>query len=111
MLVLSVPHLSRLHDEPHDYYRFTHYGLKTLVEKAGLHCELIEKRGGLFSFIGHQLSTIALSLVWQIPILKQITWFLNAWLVTRGCYWIDQIVDRDGIFAAGYSVVAVKRVN
>ena len=31
VLILSLPHLSRLHSEPHDYYRFTHYGLRHLL--------------------------------------------------------------------------------
>jgi 2-polyprenyl-3-methyl-5-hydroxy-6-metoxy-1,4-benzoquinol methylase len=34
-LVCSVPHLSRLHEEPHDYYRYTKYGLSYLFENAG----------------------------------------------------------------------------
>ncbi|MEJ5203575.1 MAG: class I SAM-dependent methyltransferase, partial [Anaerolineales bacterium] len=29
LLILSVPHLSRLHDVPNDYYRFTEYGLSS----------------------------------------------------------------------------------
>lgn len=106
VLVLSVPHLSRLHDEPFDYYRFTCYGLHSLLERAGFSVAVIAKRGGLFCFLGHQISTVALGIVWTIPILKNLVWFLNSWLVTRFCYKVDQITDRSGIFAVGYCVVA-----
>lgn len=109
MLILSVPHLSRLHEEPYDYFRFTRYGLATLLNQVGFDCIVIARRGGLFSFLGHQVATVSLGLVWAIPLLKQVVWFLNTWLVTRACYAVDAIVDRNGIFAAGYSAVARKK--
>lgn len=108
-LILSVPHLSRLHEQPHDYFRFTHYGISALLARSGFECVVIEKRGGLFSFLGHQVATILLGTVWGIPLLKQIVWFLNSWLVTRLCVALDTVMDRDGILAAGYSAVARKK--
>ena len=109
ILILSVPHLNRLHEEPHDYYRFTHYGLRTLLEKSGFTVTALKKRGGLFSFLGHQIATLALTSVWQIPLLRDLIWFLNSWLVTRLFYRLDQILDPTGIYAIGYSAVACKR--
>ncbi len=57
-LILSVPHLSRLHEEPHDYFRYTKYGLQSLIEKAGFKVVSIVPQGGLFCFLGHQFSTL-----------------------------------------------------
>lgn len=108
-LILSVPHLSRLHEEPHDYFRFTRYGIEVLLAQAGFDCVVIERRGGLFSFLGHQVATILLGIVWGIPLLKQVVWCLNSWLVTRLCYTLDTVTDRGGVFAAGYSAVARKK--
>lgn len=108
VLVLSVPHLSRLHDEPHDYYRYTRHGVRQLLEQAGFDLVALEPRGGLFSFLGHQFSTTLLGLVWGIPILQQAMWFMNSWLVTRLCVWLDRHLDRSGLFALGYSAVARK---
>lgn len=108
VLILSVPHLSRLHSEPHDYYRFTRYGLRYLLENAGFTIQSLEKRGGLFSFLGHQLATLLLGIVWTIPVLKSVIWFMNSWLITRACYKIDQILDTSGIYAMGYTVVGCK---
>jgi SAM-dependent methyltransferase len=108
LLILSVPHLSRLHDEPHDYYRYTRHGLRYLLESQGFIVVRIEKRGGLFCFLGHQISTLLLCSVWSIPVLKQIVWFLNSRLFVAACYMLDEIADRAGIYAMGYGVVARK---
>lgn len=43
-LILTVPHLSRLHEEPHDYFRYTQYGLRSLLESAG--SEDLHRGGG-----------------------------------------------------------------
>ena len=36
VLVLTAPHIWGIHEEPQDYYRFTPYGLRYLVETVGL---------------------------------------------------------------------------
>ena len=55
-VILSVPHLSRLHDAPHDYYRYTAYGVRHLLESNGFTVLALERKGGLFAFLGHQAS-------------------------------------------------------
>ncbi len=35
-LILTAPHIWGLHEVPHDYFRFTPYGLRHLAEKSGL---------------------------------------------------------------------------
>jgi 2-polyprenyl-3-methyl-5-hydroxy-6-metoxy-1,4-benzoquinol methylase len=57
-LILSVPHMSRIHEEPNDYFRFTKYGLASAVERAGFEVVSIEPGGGIFSLLGHQVSTV-----------------------------------------------------
>jgi SAM-dependent methyltransferase len=41
-LIVTAPHIWGVHEEPHDYYRFTRYGLAHLMEQAGL--EVVEVR-------------------------------------------------------------------
>jgi len=108
VLVMSVPHLSRLHDEPHDYYRYTRHGVRHLLEQAGFELLELERRGGLLSFIGHQVSTTLLGLTWGVPGLRQAAWLLNRWLVVALSSWLDARLDRAGLFALGYSVAARK---
>lgn len=109
VLVLSVPHLSRLHDLPHDYYRYTHKGLHHLLTQAGFTVVETKTKGGLFTFLGHQLSSVVLSLAWGLPALRPIVWALNKWLLTLGCYWLDQVTGSASTFPLGYVVVARKK--
>jgi len=108
ILILSVPHLSRIHEAPHDYYRFTEYALHYLLKSQGFTVLELERRGGLFSFLGHQLSSLLLTVTWRLPLLGKLAWFVNKWLITLGCYQLDQQLDRSGVFALGYVVVARK---
>jgi SAM-dependent methyltransferase len=48
-LVLSVPFMEPLHEEPRDYYRFTPYSLHDLLGKHGLEVEWIKPKGGWWS--------------------------------------------------------------
>ena len=36
LLILSAPFQFRLHEQPHDYYRYTSHGLRHLLDEAGL---------------------------------------------------------------------------
>jgi SAM-dependent methyltransferase len=62
--ILSVPHLVWLHNEPHDYWRFTGHGLRHLIEKSGLRLISVEPVGGLICFLAYAPSTAALALLW-----------------------------------------------
>ncbi len=106
--IISVPHLSRLHEEPYDYYRYTKYGLYHLLESAGFEILQIKTRGGIFTFLGHQISTSILGLTWSVPILKRVMWFINKWFVTILSNKLDILIKTEKIFPAGYSVVARK---
>lgn len=108
ILIASVPHLSRIHDAPHDFYRYTNFGIQWMMEQAGFSILELVSKGGLFSFLGHQFSTIFLALFWKIPILKEIAYQLNAWLISRLCIQVDHLFDRSGTFALGYAFAAVK---
>ncbi|MHB1297042.1 MAG: class I SAM-dependent methyltransferase [Gemmatimonadaceae bacterium] len=107
-LLLSAPHLSRLHEEPHDYFRFTRHGLRVLMEDAGLEPVEIAPHAGLLSFLAHQLSTVVLGLVWPMPGVRQVAYVLNRLLLVWPVLWLDRLLDRNGLFALGYIAVARK---
>ena len=108
-LVCSVPHLSRLHEEPNDYYRYTKYGLMYLFQSSGFNVIYIEPRGGIFCFLGHQISTLVLGLVWHIPVLKGIAFWLNRWVFVKCIYTLDKLFDKRKLFALGYTCVVEKK--
>jgi SAM-dependent methyltransferase len=109
VLIGSVPHLSRLHEEPHDYYRYTRHGLRVILERAGFDVDTIKSRGGICSFLGHQISTLLIVSTWRVPLLGQLTWLLNKYTITMPAYFVDRKIDADKIFALGYVFVAYKR--
>jgi SAM-dependent methyltransferase len=105
ILIFSVPHLSRLHEEPNDFYRYTKHGLKFLFDETDFKTLKITPYGGLFSFLGHQVSTFFLCSCWHIPIIKNIVFFINKWFCVKSCYLLDKIFDKKKIFALGYVCV------
>ena len=55
VLILTAPMQWRHHEVPHDYYRFTRYGLQSLIARAGLTIESITPTGGVFALLGQIL--------------------------------------------------------
>lgn len=108
ILLLSAPHLSRLHEEPHDYFRFTRHGLRALLEDCGLEPMEIIRHAGLLSFVTHQISTAIVGLVWPVPGLRQFVYAFNRLLLVWPVLWLDRVTDRSELFALGYVVAARK---
>jgi SAM-dependent methyltransferase len=46
-LVITVPFTWQVHDEPYDYWRFTEYGLRLVLERAGLEVEVLRGVNGM----------------------------------------------------------------
>jgi SAM-dependent methyltransferase len=57
LLILLAPFSFRLHEEPHDYYRYSSHGLRHLCETSGLEVSEIRAQGSLWSVIGHKLNS------------------------------------------------------
>jgi SAM-dependent methyltransferase len=108
VLLVSVPHLSRLHEEPHDYFRYTTYGLRRMLEDAGLQPSSISVTAGLFSFLAHQVSTLLIGIAWPIPGVRQLVYQVNRLLLVWPVLWLDRMLDGRGTFALGYVAVARK---
>ncbi|MFM2124505.1 MAG: hypothetical protein RL328_956 [Acidobacteriota bacterium] len=54
-LLIVAPHEWEEHQQPHDYFRFTRYGLQHLLERAGFHDIHIEPVGGFFRLLSRRL--------------------------------------------------------
>jgi SAM-dependent methyltransferase len=57
LLILTAPFQFRLHEEPHDYFRYSPHGLRILCEAAGLEIVETMQQGSLWSVLGHKLNT------------------------------------------------------
>jgi SAM-dependent methyltransferase len=57
LLILMAPFQFRLHEQPHDYFRYSQHGLRELCARAGLEITHIEQQGSLWSLMGHKLNS------------------------------------------------------
>lgn len=111
LLIFSTPYLGRIHDQPHDYFRFTAYGLRAILMEGLFEIIEIKPKGGLLSFLGHQVSTVLITAAWSVKGMRKIVWILNKWMITRLCYEMDKILGHWDIFPLGYVGVAQKPFN
>jgi len=54
-LLLAAPHEWEVHQAPHDYFRYTRYGLQYLLEQAGFEAIEIRAAGGYFRLVARRL--------------------------------------------------------
>jgi len=57
LLILNAPFSFRLHEEPHDYFRYTPHGLAEMCKRSGLRVTEVLPQGLLFSVLGHKLNS------------------------------------------------------
>jgi SAM-dependent methyltransferase len=80
-LVLSGPMYWPLHEEPHDYFRFTEYGFEYLLCKAGFEVVSISRNGGKWALCGqvviHTLEGTRLYTKLAIKLVNRIFAFLQ----------------------------------
>lgn len=107
-LLMSVPHLSRLHEEPHDYFRYTHYGIRSLLERNGFEVLEMAACGGMLSFLMHQFCTLLVCLFWGIPLIKHIVFLLNECFFVIPTCLIDERLSRSSVAPLQYVCVARK---
>jgi SAM-dependent methyltransferase len=75
-LLLTCPASYMLHEEPHDYFRFTSHGLRQLLHKAALTVVRIDTAGGAWRLIGQiLLNHKAYGRRWKIPIVSGIVYY------------------------------------
>jgi SAM-dependent methyltransferase len=107
-IIILVPHLSRYHEEPFDFFRFTKYGLKALGDLHGLAILETKPVGGLGAFLGHQISTILLGLVWNVPVLKWIIFWFNYAFCVRLANILDSMLNTKNLFPMDVLMVFAK---
>jgi SAM-dependent methyltransferase len=54
-LLVAAPHEWEVHQPPHDYFRYTRYGLRYVLEKAGFEVCDVRPAGGYFRLLARRL--------------------------------------------------------
>jgi len=83
--IVTVPHLSRYHELPSDYFRYTEFGLQVLFTKAGFEVVEAGTYGNVFSFLHHQSSFFFPGLLMGIPVIREAALGCNAVLSHALC--------------------------
>lgn len=114
-LFLTAPQGWHEHQQPHDYYRFTSFALRSLLESAGFRAIQVEPLGGYFHYLGQRLTYVPKILfqdrrgavrVLLFPV-ELLVLFLFCFLSPLLCYYLDRF-DRKREFTLGYRCSAVK---
>ena len=65
-LILTAPQGWGVHQPPHDYFRFTHFGLSHLLQKAGFAEISTTPSCGYFGYLANRVTVAPKILFWQI---------------------------------------------
>lgn len=106
--IVSVPLFAGLHEEPYDFYRYTPYGIRFLLEQSKFVIKEECRLGGLLSFITHPFSMVIVCLFWKIPVIKWIIWSLNKLFVIYPIVFLDKVLKLNSKFPASILMVARK---
>ena len=108
MLIITVPFFWPIHEEPRDFFRYTKYGLKYLIEQAGFNViELNALTGYFTTFI--QLSIYYMKRFQRRPFLKYVGQLMNA-MLQHIALKINRI-DKSSEFTNLYGVIAEKCID
>jgi len=55
LLLIAAPHEWEVHQAPHDYFRYTRYGLAYVLEQAGFEVREMHAAGGYFRLLARRL--------------------------------------------------------
>lgn len=109
--ILQVPWQWWIHEAPHDYFRYTPYGLKHLFEKAGFTDVKVEPQSGFFTMwiLKFNYFTTRLIVGPRIARLLIRIFLLPLWFILQVIAPILDRLDRNwNLESAGYYVVAKK---
>ncbi len=108
ILLVAAPHEWEVHQAPHDYYRYTRYGLTYLLQKAGFEILELRAAGGYFRLLSRRLLNglqfFAGGARWLLFVPAAILLAPPALILP----WLDGL-DREKNFTLGYICTARKR--
>lgn len=110
-IILGVPWMWWIHEAPHDYFRYTPYGLKYMFEKAGYKDIQIQPTTGFFSMWFLKMNYFSLKWIKGSKIRKAFTkaFLIPFWYTSQKLApWLDNKHRGWSLESAGFFVVAKK---
>jgi SAM-dependent methyltransferase len=111
-LLLTVPFVGELHEEPHDHYRYTSHGLRGLLSRAGFESVDVVPLTGYYATLAHVLRHAGLS---TLPVdgppplparAAAFALYVVSGLLRRLAPALDRVLDRRRALPLGWSVRA-----
>lgn len=113
-LIMQAPWQWRIHEAPYDFFRYTPYGLRLLLERAGFTEINVQPQAGFFSMMTLKMNYFTRRLVrgpklFRYPILGvlSIFWYLGQKLAPL----LDKLDRNWALETTGYFVTAKKAVD
>lgn len=107
-LYLVTPLMWEEHQAPHDYFRFTRWGLRSLLRRAGLEVQRVDPVGGFFWMFGRRcVNLVAFFQVSWKWVLFPAAALVAGCVVPLLCYYLDPL-DREKQHTLGHVAVAIR---
>ena len=119
-VLVTAPQSFPMHGIPYDFYRYTEYGLRHLLEKAGFVVESVEKNGSFGAYLGLMINVYLFqhffefrkrywmkALLGALKVLLTPVLLLVVFIVNVAGLLLDKIFD-DPYFTSNYTVLAKK---
>lgn len=110
-IILGVPWMWWIHEAPHDYFRYTPYGLKYMFEKAGYKDIQVQPTTGFFSMWFLKMNYFSLKWIKGSKIRRAFTkaFLIPFWYTSQKLApWLDNKHRGWSLESAGFFVVAKK---
>jgi len=113
-LHMTAPLSFKEHQQPHDYFRYTRYGVALLLERAGLVAEEVAPEGGYFRYLGDKIQPVHRYLfgkdrafAWKLLflLLQPFSMLFFTVLCPALCAWLDPL-DTKRVHTTGFLVTA-----
>lgn len=104
--LLTVPFVLNHHEQPHDFHRFTRYGLDELLRTAGLEAVWVRPRGGVFAVLAQQMEVAVAQLPGRRPVGDLVRWATFPFVLL--CLALDRWRPRPEVVTLGWQVLARK---
>jgi SAM-dependent methyltransferase len=106
-LLMNVPFYYMLHEQPHDYYRFTEFALRRFMDRSGMQILQLQAMGGAPEVMLDVFSKNVMHVpVAGVPVATVSHWVTSALIHTSVGRRISEATARN--FPLGYFLVAVK---
>jgi SAM-dependent methyltransferase len=104
--LITAPMVFHHHEEPHDYFRFTRFGMEDLAKQAGLSVLWIQPRGGMLSTLLAIIYTTVSSILSRRPFIDCLLWMM--WPISALLLFIEGKSKREPAISLGWQMCVKK---